>query len=65
MPLGRGLFFAARNPLLGLINIVPQILVIIATIVAFYRIDRMRAGASCLWRHGFALRPFLTLRSGR
>ena len=35
------MFFAARNPLLGLINIVPQILVIIATIVAFYRIDRM------------------------
>ena len=31
------MFFAARNPLLG----VPQILVIIATIVAFYRIDRM------------------------
>jgi benzodiazapine receptor len=35
------MFFAARNPLLGLINIVPQILVIIATVVAFYRIDRM------------------------
>ena len=35
------MFFAARNPLLGLINIVPQILVIIATIVAFYRIDRI------------------------
>src|SRR5450759_1009411 len=35
------MFFAARNPLLGLINIVPQILVIIATIVAFYRIERM------------------------
>jgi translocator protein len=35
------MFFAAHNPLLGLINIVPQTLVIIATIVAFYRIDRM------------------------
>ena len=35
------MFFAGRNPLLGLINIVPQILVIIATIVAFYRIDKM------------------------
>jgi tryptophan-rich sensory protein len=35
------MFFAAHNPLLGLINIVPQFLVIIATIVAFYRIDRM------------------------
>ena len=35
------MFFSAHNPLLGLINIVPQILVIIATIVAFYRIDRV------------------------
>jgi translocator protein len=35
------MFFAANNPLLGLINIVPQILVILATIVAFYRLDRM------------------------
>ena len=35
------MFFAAHNPLLGLINIVLQILVIIATIAAFYRIDRM------------------------
>jgi benzodiazapine receptor len=35
------MFFAANDPLLGLINIVPQILVILATIVAFYRLDRM------------------------
>jgi tryptophan-rich sensory protein len=35
------MFFAANSPLLGLINIIPQILVIAATIVAFYRIDRM------------------------
>jgi tryptophan-rich sensory protein len=35
------MFFAANSPLLGLINIIPQILVIVATIVAFYRIDRM------------------------
>jgi len=35
------MFFAANNPLLGLINIVPQILVILATMVAFYRLDRM------------------------
>ena len=35
------MFFAANNPLLGLINIVPQILVILATIVAFYRLDRI------------------------
>ena len=31
----------AKSPLLGLIDIIPQILVIIATIMAFYRIDRM------------------------
>ena len=35
------MFFAANSPLLGLINIIPQILVIVATIMAFYRIDRM------------------------
>ena len=35
------MFFAANSQLLGLINIIPQILVIVATIVAFYRIDRM------------------------
>jgi tryptophan-rich sensory protein len=35
------MFFGAHNPLLGAINIVPQILVILATIVAFYRLDRM------------------------
>jgi len=34
------MFFAARNPLLSLINIVPQVLLIIATIVTFYRIDK-------------------------
>jgi tryptophan-rich sensory protein len=37
------MFFAAHNPLLGLINIVPQILVILATIVAFYRVDKISA----------------------
>src|SRR6476469_1388722 len=36
-------FFAAHNPLLGLINIVPQILIILATIVAFYRVDKLAA----------------------
>jgi len=29
--------------LLGLINIVPQILAILATVVAFHRLDRMAA----------------------
>ena len=37
------MFFAAHSPLLGLINIVPQILVILATIVAFYRVDKIAA----------------------
>ena len=37
------MFFAAHNPLLGLINIAPQILVILATIVAFYRVDKIAA----------------------
>jgi translocator protein len=37
------MFFAARNPLLGLINIVPQFVVILATIVAFHRLDRTAA----------------------
>ncbi len=38
------MFFAAHSPLLGLINIIPQWLVIVATIVAFARVDRLAAG---------------------
>jgi tryptophan-rich sensory protein len=37
------MFFAAHNPLLGLINIVPQWLVIVAAIAAFARLDRLAA----------------------
>jgi tryptophan-rich sensory protein len=37
------MFFGANNPLLGLINIVPQFLAILATVIAFYRLDRMAA----------------------
>ena len=37
------MFFAANNPLLGLINIVPQFLVILATILAFLS-DRQDSG---------------------
>jgi tryptophan-rich sensory protein len=40
------MFFAMHSPLLGLINIVPQFLLIVATIVAFARLDR--AGALAL-----------------
>jgi translocator protein len=37
------MFFGANNPLLGIVNIVPQLLVILATIVAFHRLDRVAA----------------------
>ena len=37
------MFFGANNPLLGVINIIPQFLVILATVVGFYRLDRMAA----------------------
>ena len=35
------LFFAAHSPLLGLIDIVPQLLFIVATAMAFIRLDRV------------------------
>ena len=41
------LFFAARSPLLGLIDIIPQLALIIAAIVAFWRIDRLAALCLC------------------
>jgi len=37
------MFFAAHSPLLGLINIVPQLALIVATVVVFYRLDRLAA----------------------
>ena len=37
------MFFGANSPLLGVINIVPQFLVILATVVAFHRLDRLAA----------------------
>ena len=37
------MFFGANSPLLGMINIIPQLLVIFAAVVAFYRLDRMAA----------------------
>lgn len=37
------MFFAAHSPLLGLVNIVPQWLAIVATILAFHRLDRVAA----------------------
>jgi tryptophan-rich sensory protein len=35
------MFFAAHSPLLGLLNIVPQLLVISATVIVFWRLDRI------------------------
>jgi tryptophan-rich sensory protein len=40
------LFFGLNNPLAGLMNIVPQLLVILATIDRFRRLDR--SAALCL-----------------
>lgn len=37
------MFFAAHSPLLGLVNVVPQWLLIVATIIAFARVDRLAA----------------------
>ncbi len=37
------MFFAAHSPLLGLINIVPQWMLVVATIVAFHRLDKIAA----------------------
>jgi translocator protein len=44
------MFFAAHSPLLGLINVIPQFLVILAAIVGFYRLDKLA---------GFCLMPLL------
>jgi tryptophan-rich sensory protein len=37
------MFFGAHSPLLGAINIVPQLLVILATVVAFPRLNKIAA----------------------
>ncbi len=37
------MFFSAHSPLLGLLNIVPQWILIIATTAIFYRVDRIAA----------------------
>jgi translocator protein len=37
------MFFGARSPLLGLINIVPQLAVTVATISAFWKLNRIAA----------------------
>ena len=37
------MFFGANSPLLGMINIVPQLLVILSAVVAFHRLDKVAA----------------------
>ncbi len=37
------MFFGANSPLLGIINIIPQLLVILAAVVAFHRLDKVAA----------------------
>jgi tryptophan-rich sensory protein len=37
------MFFAANNTLLGLINIVPQLVLVVVTIMLFFRLDRIAA----------------------
>ena len=37
------MFFGAHNLMLGVINIIPQFLVILAAVVAFYRLDKIAA----------------------
>lgn len=37
------MFFGANNPWLGAINIVPQFMVVLATVVAFHRLDKLAA----------------------
>ena len=38
---GSWMFFAAHSPQFGLINIIPQLILVIATVVAFVRLDRI------------------------
>jgi benzodiazapine receptor len=37
------MFFSAHSPLLGMLNIVPQWMLIVATAAIFYRLDRIAA----------------------
>jgi translocator protein len=37
------MFFGAHSPILGLIDIVPQLLVVLATVIVFLRLDRIAA----------------------
>ena len=58
------MFIASDSPLLGIINIVPQWLIIIATIVAFYRLDKIAAWCLFPLAAWVAFAGVLTWRSG-
>jgi benzodiazapine receptor len=42
------MFFGAHSPLLGLLNVIPQLLFVLAAVIAFRRLDRIA---------GFCLMP--------
>ena len=58
------MFFWAHSPLLGLINIVPQLGVVIATVVSFARVDRLAAFCLLPLAAWVAFAGCLTLQSG-
>ena len=58
------MFFGANSPLLGMINIVPQLLVILATSSRSIGSTRWLPGASCRSRRGSLLQAFSTSQSG-
>ena len=37
------MFFAAHSPFLGLMNLIPQLLIVVSTVIAFARLDRLAA----------------------
>jgi hypothetical protein len=61
---GRGCSSVPTIRLLGLINIVPQILAILATVVAFHRLEGWRLGVFCRFWPRLPLRAFSMSRSG-
>jgi tryptophan-rich sensory protein len=58
------MFFGANSPLLGMINIVPQLLVISLLSSRSIGSTRWLPGASCRSRRGSLLQAFSTSQSG-
>ncbi|HEY1309526.1 MAG TPA: TspO/MBR family protein [Pseudolabrys sp.] len=46
------MFFGSQSPLLGLVDVIPQLLVIVATIIAFFGSTGWRASRWRHWRPG-------------